>query len=110
GILTANDTTGVPVRTAVLTVTKGAALASVPGTPQTLYNRGDTVRFNIVVTNNSQTACTFVKITDPLPAGFTFVSATGSPQSTPSVGSNGTVIWGSSSSNLISLAGCTGNP
>jgi uncharacterized repeat protein (TIGR01451 family) len=110
GVLTANDTTGVPVRTAVLTVTKGASLASLPGTPQTLYNRGDTVRFNIVVTNNSQTTTTFVRISDPLPPGFTFVSATGSPQSTPTVGTNGTVVWGSSSSNLISLAGCTGNP
>src|SRR5207302_6422130 len=62
------------------------------------------------VTNNSQTPTTFVKITDPLPPGFTFVSATNSPQSTPAVGVNGSVIWGSSSSNLISLAGCTGNP
>jgi uncharacterized repeat protein (TIGR01451 family)/fimbrial isopeptide formation D2 family protein len=110
GTLTAVDTVGVVVKTASLTITKGVALASAPGTPVTVVNRGDTVRFSFVVTNNSQTNVTFVRITDPLPPGFTFVSATNSPQSTPSVGSNGSVVWGSIVSNLISLNGCTGNP
>jgi uncharacterized repeat protein (TIGR01451 family)/fimbrial isopeptide formation D2 family protein len=110
GTLTGTDPVGVPVRTASLTVTKGVALASAPGTPVTVVDRGDTVRFSIVVTNNSQTTCTFVRITDALPPGFTFVSATNSPQSAPTVGTNGSVVWGSISSNLISLAGCTGSP
>jgi uncharacterized repeat protein (TIGR01451 family) len=104
GTLTGTDTVGVPVRTASLLVTKTAELASAPGTPITTANRGDQIHFKIVVTNNSQTNVTFVKLTDPLPSGFTYVSASPAPQSAPSVGSNGTVIWGSSSSNLISLA------
>ncbi|HEY2093393.1 MAG TPA: C25 family cysteine peptidase [Thermoanaerobaculia bacterium] len=104
GTLTGTDTTGVPVRTANLLVTKTAELASAPGIPITSAARGDQIHFKIVVTNNSQTAVTFVKLTDPLPTGFTYVSASPSPQSAPSVGANGTMIWGSSSSNLISLA------
>ena len=104
GTLTGTDTTGVPVRTANLLVTKTAELASNPGVPITSANRGDQIHFKMVVTNNSQTAVTFVKVTDVLPAGFTYVSATPAPQSNPTVGTNGTVIWGSSVSNLITIA------
>jgi len=93
GTLNGTDTTGVTVRTAALTVSKNVALASAPTVPITSANRGDTVRWSIVVTNNSQTTCTGVQLTDALPAGFTYVSASPSPNSAPGVGVNGTVTW-----------------
>src|SRR6185369_9125348 len=69
------------------------ALASAPSVPVTSVNRGDTVHWSIVVTNNSQTPVTNGSLTDALPAGFTYVSATPSPTSAPAVGVNGTVTW-----------------
>jgi uncharacterized repeat protein (TIGR01451 family) len=52
-------------------------------------NVGDTVNFTINLTNNGPSSATNVMVTDPLPAGLTFVSAT------PSVGSYDalTGIW-----------------
>lgn len=94
GTLNATDTSGVTVRTAALTASKTAALTTDPtGTVRTIFNRGDVVRFTIVVTNNSQTTCTGVTVTDPLPAGFTYSSASPAPNAAPSVGTNGTVTW-----------------
>ena len=93
GTLTGTDTTGVNVHTAALTISKGVALASAPSVPITSANRLDTVRWSIVVTNNSQTTCTNVQVSDILPPGFTYVSASPSPTSAPSVGVNGTVSW-----------------
>jgi len=93
GTLTGTDTTGVTVNTAALTISKGVALASAPSVPVTSVNRGDTVHWSIVVTNNSQTPVTNGSLTDALPAGFTYVSATPSPTSAPAVGVNGTVTW-----------------
>jgi len=93
GTLTGTDTTGVTVNTAALTVSKSVALASAPSVPVTSVNRGDTVRWTVTVTNNSQTTCTNVQLSDPLPSGFTYVSASPSPTSAPGVGVNGTVTW-----------------
>jgi len=98
GALNAPDTVGVAVRTAALTISKFAALLSAPGVPKTTYNRGDSIQFQITVTNNSQTTCNNVQLTDPLPAGFLYQSATTGvtvtpPTSAPTVGTNGTVSW-----------------
>ncbi|HEY2323880.1 MAG TPA: DUF11 domain-containing protein, partial [Thermoanaerobaculia bacterium] len=102
GNLNATDS-GVQVKTASLLITKSAELASNPGVPITTANRGDQVHFIITVTNNSQTNVPNTQIQDVLPAGFTYVSATPLPQSAPSVGTNGTVTWGSTGSNIIQI-------
>jgi uncharacterized repeat protein (TIGR01451 family)/fimbrial isopeptide formation D2 family protein len=96
GNLTGTDTTGVPVRTANLLVTKTASLTSAPGVPVAFVNRGDSVRFSFTVTNNSQTAVTGITVSDPLPSGFTYVggSASPAPTSAPANGANGTITWG----------------
>ncbi|HEX9459160.1 MAG TPA: hypothetical protein VGA84_08455, partial [Thermoanaerobaculia bacterium] len=93
GTLTGTDNTGVSVRTATLTVSKAVTLASDTSTPVTTVNQNDIVQFQMVVTNNSQTTCTNLVVSDPLPAGFTYQSATPAPFSAPSVNTNGTVIW-----------------
>src|SRR5205814_1462652 len=45
--------------------------------------------------NNSQTAVTNIVVSDPLPAGFTYVGLSASPAafSAPTAGTNGTVVW-----------------
>jgi len=91
GQLTGTDTTGLAVTTAALSVTKTVTL--VGGGTVGVVSRGDQIQYNITVTNNSQTTTTNTTITDPLPNGYTFVSATNSPNSTPSVGTNGTITW-----------------
>jgi len=94
GTLTGTDTTGVAVRTASLTMTKAASLASdLTDTPVTVVSRGDTVKFKMVVTNNSQTTCTNVTLTDPLPPGFTYVSSTPVANSVTTLNGITTVVW-----------------
>lgn len=107
GNLTGTDNTGVAVRTASLQVTKQVTDAS--NNPVTVVSRGTTVKFKIVVTNNSQTSCTNVQVNDPLPSGFTYVSSTSTPSATITYtpGTN-TITLGSDG--LFTLAGCTGNP
>ena len=39
-------------------------------------NVGDTITFTVTLTNNGPNAATSVQVTDLLPAGLTFVSAT----------------------------------
>lgn len=92
GTLNGTDTTGVSVTTAALTVTKSVSLVS-SSSPVSVVNRGDTIKYTIVVSNNSQTNTTNTTITDPLPNGYTYVSATPAPSSAPTVGTNGTVTW-----------------
>ncbi len=93
GVLTGTDGSGVNVKTAALTVTKSIALSSAPGVPITSCNRNDSVVFTMVVANNSATATSATTVTDALPAGFTYVSASPAPTSAPGVGTNGTVTW-----------------
>jgi uncharacterized repeat protein (TIGR01451 family) len=54
---------------------------------------GNRVVFTLNYANSGNAPATNVVLSDPLPSGFTFVSATGSPTSAPAVGSNGTVTW-----------------
>ncbi len=93
GTLTGTDGSGVNVKTAALTVTKNVALSTAPGVPITSCTRNDTVIFTMVVANNSATATSATTVSDALPPGFTYVSATPAPTSAPSVGTNGTVTW-----------------
>ncbi|MGX9727747.1 MAG: Ig-like domain-containing protein [Candidatus Electronema sp. VV] len=51
------------------------------------------VTYTLTYQNIGTQDATGVTLTDPLPSGFTYVSATGSPSSAPAVGSNGTVTW-----------------
>lgn len=74
-----------PVRPSMVkTVDKTTA---VPGVDQLTYT--------ITYSNASNATIPNVVITDPLPAGLTYVSAGGSvaPASAPAVGSNGTISW-----------------
>jgi uncharacterized repeat protein (TIGR01451 family) len=97
GTLTANDTVGISIRTAALTISKSVALASAPSVPVTVVNRGDTVRYTVVITNNSGTTTTNTTVYDPLPTGFNYVS------STPSVGS---VAFGTAACPTTSSTNC----
>src|SRR5439155_27458 len=51
-------------------------------------NAGDDLTYQLVVTNNGPADATGVQISDPLPTGTTFVSATGG-----GIESGGTVTW-----------------
>ena len=69
-----------------------------------LSGTGRTMTYTLNYANTSgSTAATSVVLTDPLPAGTTFASASATPTATsvtsPAVGSNGTVTW-----NFASLA------
>ena|GEM_PF-430558 len=88
GTVTGTDNTGVTVTSSFLTASKQVALASATGTPITTANQGDQVQFQMTVTNPSQNNVTSVTVSDPLPAGFTFVSA-----SSGGTFSSGTVTW-----------------
>ncbi|MCW5212430.1 DUF11 domain-containing protein, partial [Desulfobulbus sp. TB] len=56
-------------------------------------NPGGTVTYTLAYQNIGTQDATGVTLTDPLPNGFTYVSATGSPTTEPTVGTNGTVVW-----------------
>ncbi|TAA74825.1 MAG: conserved repeat domain-containing protein, partial [Candidatus Electronema aureum] len=56
-------------------------------------NPSGNITYTLAYRNIGTAAATGVTLTDPLPNGFTYVSATGSPSSAPAVGSNGTVTW-----------------
>jgi uncharacterized repeat protein (TIGR01451 family) len=81
GNLSGTDTAGVSVRTASLIMTKTAANAINPDQP---LSQGNTARFTITITNNSQTPVTNLSVSDPLPAGFNYLSSTAS-SATPAV-------------------------
>lgn len=53
----------------------------------------DTLTYTINYMNAGSSALPNVVITDPLPAGTTYVSSSLAPTSAPAVGSNGTVTW-----------------
>jgi uncharacterized repeat protein (TIGR01451 family)/fimbrial isopeptide formation D2 family protein len=94
GTLTGTDTIGVTIRTASLLETKAVSLASDgTDTPVTVVSIGNTVKFKMIVTNNSQTDCTNVTVTDPLPPGFIYVSSSPAASSVTTVGSVTTVVW-----------------
>jgi extracellular elastinolytic metalloproteinase len=57
-------------------------------TENSLVEPGDNAEFTIVVTNHKEDAATGVVVTDELPAGLTFVSATNG-----GTASNGMVVW-----------------
>ncbi|HEY0371298.1 MAG TPA: DUF11 domain-containing protein, partial [Thermoanaerobaculia bacterium] len=103
GNATASHSTGLTVQTASMAITKSVALASNPGVPVTTVNRNDVVRFTIGYSNIASAGTTGVVVTDALPAGFLYVSASPAPTSAPAVGVNGTVTW-----NIGSVAGNTG--
>ncbi|HEX2205410.1 MAG TPA: hypothetical protein VHG91_19020 [Longimicrobium sp.] len=75
---TASAVTGVtPLSSDSDTVTVGTADVAVAKTGQTSVVVGDTLRYAITVSNNAATAKAYrVVVTDTLPAGVTFVSAT----------------------------------
>jgi uncharacterized repeat protein (TIGR01451 family)/fimbrial isopeptide formation D2 family protein len=94
GTLTGTDTSGVTVRTAALLETKAVSLASDgTDTPVTVVSIGNTVKFKMIVTNNSQTNCTNVTVTDPLPPGFIYVSSSPTASSVTTTGGITTVVW-----------------
>ncbi len=94
GTLTATDPTGVSVSTAALTVSKKVSLTSDgTNTPITNANLGNSVKFTMVVTNNSQTTTTGGVVQDPLPPGFTYVSSTPGGATTSTVSNVTTVTW-----------------
>ncbi|HEX8619363.1 MAG TPA: hypothetical protein VF911_17405, partial [Thermoanaerobaculia bacterium] len=103
GTITAADTTGVSVRTAVLTLAKSAALNSAPTTPASSYKQGDVVRFTLTYSNNSEVNVTGAVLSDVLPPNFLYQSASPAPASAPAVGVNGTVTW-----NIGNIAANTG--
>ena len=103
GNATGTDSTGLQVQTAAMAVTKSVALASAPGTPVTSVARGSVVRFTITYSNIGASGTTGVVVSDALPAGFTYVSASPAPTSAPAVGANGTVSW-----TIGAVAGNTG--
>lgn len=55
-------------------------------------NRGGTLTYNLVVTNNGPGAATNVEVVDTLPAGVTFVSATGGTVTPPGGGNNDVTV------------------
>jgi len=55
-------------------------------------NRGGTLTYSLLVTNNGPGAATDVEIVDTLPAGVTFVSATGGTVTPPGVGDNDVTV------------------
>jgi uncharacterized repeat protein (TIGR01451 family) len=94
GALTGTDTQGVAVRTASLTVTKQVSdWTDNTDTPITVISRGQDVKYTMVVTNNSQTACTGATVTDVMPAGFTYVSSTPTATTVSTVNNVTTVTW-----------------
>ncbi|MGZ8731583.1 MAG: C25 family cysteine peptidase [Thermoanaerobaculia bacterium] len=103
GNATAVDSTGLTVQTAAMAITKSVALASNPGVPVTTVNRNDVVRFTMTYSNIAAAGTTGVVVTDTLPTGFLYVSASPAPTSAPAVGANGTVTW-----NIGSVSGNTG--
>ena len=91
----ATDSTGLLVTTAQMALTKSVSSTNV--------NRGDAVTFTITYSNIAAATTTGVTITDALPAGFLYQSASVPPASAPAVGSNGTLVW-----NIGSVSGNTG--
>ena len=93
GTISAADTTGVSVRTAVLTLAKTSALASAPATQVTSFKQNDVVRFTLTYSNNSEVNVTGAVLSDVLPPNFLYQGASPAPSSAPAIGANGTVTW-----------------
>ncbi len=93
-----NETAPAEASTAVYIDTPRPALSLSKVANKTLVDPAGTapanqVTFALNYANTGNAVATEVKISDPLPVGFTFVSATGSPSSAPAAGQNGTVEW-----------------
>lgn len=100
---------GVPPASADLSVTKTVT----DGSPLTPYNPGDTIQYVVTVNNTGPDAATNVQLTDVLPAGVSFTSATGNGtyDSTTGVWTIGNVNSGGSAVLFINAtinAGATG--
>jgi uncharacterized repeat protein (TIGR01451 family) len=93
GTINAADTTGVQVRTAVLTLAKTSALASAPSTQVSSFAQGNVVRFTLTYSNNSEVNITGAVLSDVLPPTFLYQGASPAPTSAPAIGANGTVTW-----------------
>jgi large repetitive protein len=83
--------------------------------PVTVVAAGADVTYTITYTNAGNAAATGVTITDPVPAGFTYQSASVVPDGAPAAGFTGTLTWtrpnlaaGASSSFTVTLR--PGNP
>jgi uncharacterized repeat protein (TIGR01451 family) len=94
GTLTGTATNGIAVTTAALTISKSVTnVAGSTTQPLTNANRGDSVVYSFTVTNNSQTSVPDGVVSDPLPAGFTYVSSTPAGATTSTVSNVTTVTW-----------------
>ena len=80
--------------TATTTVNRAAAMTVTKTADQANYDVGDTVTYNLIVTNTGPSTATNVVVTDTVPAGLTFVSATNGGTE-----SGGVITW-----NLANLA------
>ena len=93
---TTNDLTGTQTASASNTVVAAANVSITKiANPSTNTPHGTQIAYTIGLSNAGPDAAAGVSVTDPLPAGTTFVSsstATGS-LSNPSVGTNGTITW-----------------
>ena len=76
------------VATSTTTVNRVAAMTVTKTADQANYNVGDTVTYNLVVTNTGPSSANNVVVTDTVPAGLTFVSATNGGTE-----SGGVVTW-----------------
>jgi uncharacterized repeat protein (TIGR01451 family) len=95
----------------VVTVPQQADLALTKTTSDPTPNVGDTVTFTVTLSNNGPDAATDAQVTDLLPAGVTFVSATSSQAYDPATGiwTVGTVGVGSPQTLVIMATVSTAN-
>ncbi|HEV8432004.1 MAG TPA: C25 family cysteine peptidase, partial [Thermoanaerobaculia bacterium] len=94
GTLTGSTTQGIAVTTAALAISKSVTnIAGSTTQPLTNANRGDSVTYSFTVTNNSQTAVPDGIVSDPLPAGFAYVSSTPAGATTSTLNNVTTVTW-----------------
>jgi uncharacterized repeat protein (TIGR01451 family)/fimbrial isopeptide formation D2 family protein len=95
-----NDTAASGEATQVTPITPSADLVITKSQPSASVNAGGTITYSVTVTNNGPSAALNVVVTDTLPVGSTFVSA--SNGGTQAVG---VVTWnGTSTPGLVSLA------
>jgi uncharacterized repeat protein (TIGR01451 family) len=91
--INSNETSPASASAAVYVASPRAQLTLQKTASTTKVDPGANVTFTLNYANTGNASATNVLLSDPLPAGFAFVSATGSPSSTPAVGANGTVTW-----------------
>jgi uncharacterized repeat protein (TIGR01451 family) len=79
--------------TATVTVLPSADLAISKAVVSGQAKPGQILTYTIIVTNLGPCSATGVLVTDPVPQGTTFASASPAPASAPPVGAAGTVTW-----------------